>query len=113
MSGPVRCTNCRYPHGSPKQVPADLLVLFGARWLLAIGVVGCPGPQLGAQQNLGFDNRKPSGQPYLAPEESRQRLRVPPGVEVKLFAAEPDIINPIAFTVDERGRLWVVESHEY
>ena len=38
---------------------------------------------------------------------------MPPGFEVKLFAAEPDIINPIAFTVDERGRLWVVECYEY
>jgi putative membrane-bound dehydrogenase-like protein len=38
---------------------------------------------------------------------------VPPGYEVKLFAAEPDIINPVAFTIDERGRLWVVECYEY
>jgi putative membrane-bound dehydrogenase-like protein len=66
-----------------------------------------------AQKDQGFDNTKPSGQPYLSPEESLSRLRVPPGFEVKLFAAEPDIINPIAFTVDERGRLWVVECYEY
>jgi putative membrane-bound dehydrogenase-like protein len=32
---------------------------------------------------------------------------------VSVFAAEPDIINPVAFTVDERGRLWVVECFEY
>jgi putative membrane-bound dehydrogenase-like protein len=66
-----------------------------------------------AQREQGFDNTKPSGQPYLTPEESLSRLHVPPGFEVKLFAAEPDIINPIAFTVDERGRLWVVECYEY
>ena len=66
-----------------------------------------------AQKNFGFDNRKPSGQPYLSPEESVKRLKVPPGWEVKVFAAEPDIINPVAFTVDERGRLWVVECFEY
>jgi putative membrane-bound dehydrogenase-like protein len=66
-----------------------------------------------AQKDQGFDNTKPSGQPYLSPEESLSRLHVPPGFEVKLFAAEPDIINPIAFTVDERGRLWVVECYEY
>jgi putative membrane-bound dehydrogenase-like protein len=68
---------------------------------------------LQAQSEFGFVNTKPSGQPYLAPEESLKRLHVPPEFEVKLFAAEPDIINPIAFTVDERGRLWVVECYEY
>src|SRR5260370_23494063 len=66
-----------------------------------------------AQGEFGFVNTRPSGQPYLTPEESLKRLRVPPGWEVKVFAAEPDIINPISFTVDERGRLWVVECYEY
>jgi putative membrane-bound dehydrogenase-like protein len=66
-----------------------------------------------AQGEFGFVNTRPSGQPYLTPEESLKRLRVPPGWEVKVFAAEPDIINPISFAVDERGRLWVVECFEY
>jgi putative membrane-bound dehydrogenase-like protein len=66
-----------------------------------------------AQKNFGFDNRKPSGQPYLTPEESVKRFQLPPGWEITVFAAEPDIINPVAFTVDERGRLWVVECFEY
>jgi putative membrane-bound dehydrogenase-like protein len=65
------------------------------------------------QAEHGFVNTRPSGQPYLRPAESLRRLKVPPGWEVKVFAAEPDIINPIAFTVDERGRLWVVECYEY
>jgi putative membrane-bound dehydrogenase-like protein len=72
----------------------------------------CPLSALG-QSEHGFINTKPSGQPYLSPEESVKRLKVPPGYEVTVFAAEPDIINPIAFTVDERGRLWVVENFEY
>jgi putative membrane-bound dehydrogenase-like protein len=65
------------------------------------------------QKQFGFDNRKASGQPYLTADESVKRMQVPPGWEVKVFAAEPDVINPIAFTVDERGRLWVVECFEY
>src|SRR5262245_5944275 len=40
-------------------------------------------------------------------------MKVPDGWEVKLFAAEPDVINPIAFTIDEKGRVWVVECYEY
>jgi putative membrane-bound dehydrogenase-like protein len=66
-----------------------------------------------AQKEHGFDNTKPSGQPYLDPQESLKRMKAPPGFEVTLFAAEPDIINPIAFSIDERGRVWVVECFEY
>ena len=66
-----------------------------------------------AQAQYGFDNAKPSGQPYLKPEESLARMKVADGFEIGLFAAEPMVINPVAFTVDERGRLWVVECFEY
>ena len=66
-----------------------------------------------AQKQFGFDNRKPSGQPYRSPEETVKGFTVPPEFEVKLFAGEPDLVNPIAFTIDEKGRVWVVECFEY
>jgi putative membrane-bound dehydrogenase-like protein len=66
-----------------------------------------------AQREFGFDNRKPSGQPYLSPEETVRRFKVAPEFEVKLFAGEPNCVNPIAFTIDEKGRVWVVECFEY
>src|SRR5262245_30417237 len=66
-----------------------------------------------AQTEFGFDNRKPSGQPYLKREETVARMKVADGFEVKLFAAEPQLVNPIAMTVDEKGRVWVVECFEY
>ncbi|MDB5312565.1 MAG: Cytochrome c [Gemmataceae bacterium] len=66
-----------------------------------------------AQKEFGFDNRKPSGQPYLKPEETVARFKVAPEFEVKLFAGEPQLVNPIAFTIDEKGRVWVVECFEY
>ncbi len=66
-----------------------------------------------AQKEFGFDNRKGSGQPYLKPEETVARMKVAEGFEVKLFAGEPQLVNPIAMTVDEKGRVWVVECFEY
>jgi putative membrane-bound dehydrogenase-like protein len=66
-----------------------------------------------AQKEYGFDNRKSSGQPYLKPEESLARFTVPEEFEVKLFAAEPLVVNPVAFTIDEKGRIWVVECFDY
>lgn len=40
-------------------------------------------------------------------------IRVAPGLEVKLFAAEPMITNPTDMTIDERGRVWVLEGQNY
>lgn len=68
---------------------------------------------LAAQKEFGFDNRKGSGQPYLTPEESVAKMKVADGFEVKLFAGEPQVVNPIAMTVDEKGRVWVIECFEY
>src|SRR5258705_7693523 len=55
----------------------------------------------------------PATTPALSPEEAQKKFTVPQGFEVRLFAAEPMIINPVAMTWDERGRLWVVELLEY
>src|SRR5207248_6116855 len=62
--------------------------------------------------------RPPHGQdtvpgPALSPREAIRKMRVPPGFAVELVAAEPDIVNPVAMTFDERGRIWVTESLEY
>ncbi len=38
---------------------------------------------------------------------------VPEGYEVRCFAHEPMVVNPVAMTWDSRGRLWVVEGYEY
>src|SRR5258706_5512761 len=54
-----------------------------------------------------------SAAPALAPEEAQKHFKVPPGFEVRLFAAEPDVINPVAMSFDEKGRLWIVEAYEY
>ena len=80
--------------------------------LTLAALLGAAGPAA-AQKEFGFDNTKPSGQPYLSPQESLRRMTVPEGFTIGLFAAEPMVVNPIAFTVDERGRLWVVENFEY
>jgi putative membrane-bound dehydrogenase-like protein len=88
-------------------------MLSSGRVLLAVLLMcGLPSAVL-AQKEYGFDNTKSSGQPYLKPDESVKRMKVADGFEVKLFAAEPMVINPIAMTVDEKGRVWVIESFEY
>src|SRR5207237_7015553 len=55
----------------------------------------------------------PADSPPLAPEETEKKFKVPKGFEVRLFASEPEVVNPVAMTWDERGRLWVLELYEY
>lgn len=55
----------------------------------------------------------PKYQLPLSPADSMKLMQVPPGFEVQLFAAEPDIVKPITMAWDERGRLWVCESVDY
>ncbi|MCP4888994.1 MAG: DUF1080 domain-containing protein [Planctomycetaceae bacterium] len=41
------------------------------------------------------------------------QMYVPTGFSVDVVAAEPAVHQPIAFTFDEKGRIWVVEGHSY
>eukprot|EP00913_Durusdinium_trenchii_P008946 g8412.t1 len=49
----------------------------------------------------------------LSPQETAKRMQLPPGFKATVFAAEPDIVQPMAMTFDDRGRLWVVECLSY
>lgn len=67
----------------------------------------------GKMPNYEKRDPPPQYQHPLSPEESMSQIQVPAGFELELFAAEPDIINPIAMAWDERGRLWVIETEDY
>lgn len=49
----------------------------------------------------------------LSPEEAARAMHVPDGFSVTLFAGEPDVKQPIAMTIDDRGRLWIAEAYSY
>jgi putative membrane-bound dehydrogenase-like protein len=51
--------------------------------------------------------------PPLSPADAIKKMTVPDGFTVELVASEPDVVNPIAMTFDERGRIWITESVEY
>lgn len=62
--------------------------------------------------------RPPHGQdqlpgPPLTPSEAIKKMKVTDGFSVELVAGEPDIVNPVAMTFDEKGRIWITESLEY
>src|SRR5438445_13015204 len=56
---------------------------------------------------------EPSTTRALPPAEAAAGFRAPEGFRVAVFAAEPDVRNPIAMAWDARGRLWVAENYTY
>lgn len=49
----------------------------------------------------------------MSVKASMERTQVAPDLRLELFAAEPDIMKPIAMAWDERGRCWVAETSDY
>ncbi|MBI3874803.1 MAG: c-type cytochrome, partial [Verrucomicrobia bacterium] len=82
-----------------------LLSSIGSLALVAI----CPAIDFPVPYNSGPDTN-------VAPmpaAEAAAKFKAPPGFKVSVFAAEPDVQNPIAMAWDARGRLWVVENYTY
>lgn len=52
------------------------------------------------------EDRKPAPQPAVP-------RAADPSIDVELFAQAPDIVHPVALTLDPRGRLLVIESHTH
>ena len=53
------------------------------------------------------------GDPPFAPEDALRTFRLADGFRIELFAAEPHVQDPVAMTVDEQGRVYVVEMPGY
>ena len=51
--------------------------------------------------------------PLEDPKTLVDQFTLPDGFKATLYAAEPDIRNPIAMCWDERGRMWVAENYTY
>jgi len=49
----------------------------------------------------------------LPPEEAAAGMRLPQGFRSTLVAAEPDVVQPISYCFDDRGRLFVAEALNY
>ena len=49
----------------------------------------------------------------LSPEESMKHIQVPVDFKLELFAAEPNVMHPIAISWDEKGRMYVLITQDY
>jgi len=90
------------------QKPGAALAQFAAVLIL----VSAGGLRLGAAEYVADKGNYP---PPVAPASNEGELAlkgftVPEGLKVELVAAEPHLANPVAFTIDENGRFYVVET---
>src|SRR2546428_9558116 len=69
-------------------------------WLMIAGVVA------------GL-NSKTLGQTSASHSTASTNHVLHPALEMSLFAAEPDVVDPVALTFDEAGRMYVVEMRDY
>ena len=50
---------------------------------------------------------------FLTPDQAVAQMTTVDGYAVNAWAAEPMIVQPMAFCWDDRGRLWVAENRDY
>lgn len=67
---------------------------------------------------MGADDYQPrntqkAGEEPITPQEAADAITLPEGFKATLYAGEPDVRQPIAMTLDDRGRIWVLESYSY
>jgi glucose/arabinose dehydrogenase len=90
------------------------VLAFGFCFSLPAAEPGRPKPPESAPKAAGalppLDEVKFAG---LSPDQAAKEMTLPPGFSAKVFAAEPDVKQPIAFAIDDRGRLWVAEGYTY
>src|SRR5437763_1228466 len=58
-------------------------------------------------------NSEPEKSLPMPAAQAAAEMKLPPGFKANVFAAEPDVQNPIAMTWDRRGRLWIAENYTY
>ena len=85
------------------------------RLLTAVTALAVLGLASGAERldRAGGEHAVATDSTWRSPEAERLALHVPPGFEVQLVAAEPDIDKPMNLAFDAHGRLWVTHSREY
>jgi quinoprotein glucose dehydrogenase len=57
------------------------------------------------------DPNKSKDTTFETPKTEMMQMQPAPGFKVELFAAEPMVRNPSAFTIDEKGRFYVCEAN--
>ena len=97
---------------NPEAKPA---FMFGLDYVRLVGPDDSfPEPNDGLRPKSA-DGRVPDEYPHsgLSARAAAEAMQLPEGFRVTVGAAEPEVKQPIAMALDDRGRVWVAEAYEY
>ena len=80
--------------------------------MLAVVIATAIGSLVAAEFPSPPDTERSTAEP-LSAAKTAATAALPPGFRLEVFAAEPDVRNPIAMATDGRGRLWVAENYTW
>ena len=93
-----------------KQVDHDTWEKAQPKYLQPAVAIVAKKPVIKKTKALQLDEYPHSG---LAAEQATEAMILPEGFTAIPFASEPDVKQPIAMTLDDRGRVWIAEAYEY
>jgi putative membrane-bound dehydrogenase-like protein len=74
-----------------------------------LGIMAIPAPANAAPSTVPLTSESKA----LSPEAALASMKVPEGYRVEIIAAEPLVMDPVAFDWGSDGRLWVAEMRDY
>ncbi|MGB0598239.1 MAG: PVC-type heme-binding CxxCH protein [Rubripirellula sp.] len=90
-----------------------IIILIAAGCLVTPSISEAENPLTKTRNELPKKQHRTSDAPFLKPQEAVEKMAIPEGFDVSIFASEPDIAEPIGFCFDDRGRIWVAENFNY
>lgn len=76
-------------------------------------IAGDPATNCWAEFPPPFNTEKDVDKPMMSATSAAASIELPAQFHASAFAAEPNVMNPIAMAWDGRGRLWVAENFTY
>ncbi len=107
VSGDQHALNVRIVGANPQAKPA---YMFGLDFVRVKQADGTYLPATVSPPKLSTDAYPHAG---LSAQQAAAAMTLPPGFTVTVGAAEPDVKQPIAMALDDRGRVWIAEAYEY
>jgi mono/diheme cytochrome c family protein len=84
--------------------------------VFSIFLYGCSGNNTNQPIPQSFERNVTDTNPPvkpLSPQESMQKIQLPPGFHIELVASEPMVQEPVAVSWDGNGRMYVAEMNTY
>jgi mono/diheme cytochrome c family protein/glucose/arabinose dehydrogenase len=88
-------------------------LLLSVAAIIAVSLGSCHSSNSENKLHDSLAIKKDLTSPQLSPEESIKKMHLEDGFTIKLVAAEPLTVAPVALNFDDKGRIWVVEMVDF